>query len=92
MDGAFGWSDVGTWDEVYRLVMKDGKNNVLEGNVIALNTGNSLISALGGKIVGVVGVENLVVVDTEEALMICPRGQTNQVREIVDVLRRRHIG
>jgi len=92
VDGAFGWSDVGTWDEVYRLVMKDGKNNVLEGNVIALNTGNSLISALGGKIVGVVGVENLVVVDTEEALMICPRGQTNQVREIVDVLRRRHIG
>ena len=91
VDGSFGWSDVGTWDELYRMSMKDGKNNVIEGNVVTLNSSSCLVSGSSGRLVGVVGVDNLVVVDTENALMICKRGKAEQVRDLVDLLRRRHI-
>lgn len=91
IEAAFGWSDVGTWDELYRLAMKDGKNNVIEGNVVTLQTTNCLVNATTGRIISLVGVDNLVVVETENAVMICPRGQTHNVRDLVDLLRRRHI-
>lgn len=92
VDGSFGWSDVGTWDEIYRLSMKDGKNNVIEGNVVTLNTNSCFVSSQSGRLVGIVGVDNLVVVETDQALMICRRGKTGEVRDLVDLLRRRHIG
>jgi len=92
VDGTFGWSDVGTWDEIYRLSMKDGRNNVIEGNVVTLNANSCFVNGQSGRLIGIVGVENLVVVDTDQALMICQRGKTGQVRDLVDLLRRRHIG
>ena len=92
VDGAFGWSDVGTWDELYRMSMKDGRNNVIEGNVVTLNANSCFVSGASGRMIGIVGVDNLVVVDTESALMICRRGRTGEVRDLVDLLRRRHIG
>lgn len=91
VEGAFGWSDVGTWDELYRMSMKDGKNNVLEGNVLAVNTTNCLVSGSTGRLIGVVNADNLVVVETESSILICKRGQTEDVRDLVDQLRRRHI-
>jgi mannose-1-phosphate guanylyltransferase len=92
VDGQFGWSDVGTWDELYRLSMKDGRNNVVEGDVVTLQTNNSLVSGTSGRLVGVVGLDNIIVVDTEHALMICRRGKAEQVRDLIDLIRRRHIG
>ncbi len=92
VDGSFGWSDVGTWDEVYRLSMKDGRNNVIEGNVVTLQTNNCLVSGSSGRLIGVVGVDNLIVVETEHALMITRRGKAEQVRDLIDLIRRRHIG
>jgi mannose-1-phosphate guanylyltransferase len=92
VDGTFGWSDVGTWDELYRLSMKDGRNNVIEGNVVTLNSNSCLVYGTSARVIGVVGVDNLVVVETDSAVMICRRGQTEQVKDLVDLLRRRHIG
>jgi mannose-1-phosphate guanylyltransferase len=91
VQGSFGWSDVGTWDELYRLSMKDGKNNVIEGNVVALSATNCLISGSTGRLISVVDVDNLIVVETESSIMICKRGETEHVRDLVDTLRRRHI-
>jgi len=91
VEGAFGWSDVGTWDELYRMSMKDGKNNVLEGNVLAINTTNCLVSASTGRLIGLINADNLVVVETESSLLISKRGQTEDVRDFVDQLRRRNI-
>jgi mannose-1-phosphate guanylyltransferase len=89
VEGTFGWSDVGTWDELYRLSMKDGRNNVIEGNVVTMNTTNTLVSAAGGKMIGLVGIDNLIVVETESTIMICKRGEAEHVRDLVDLLRRR---
>ena len=90
VEGSFGWSDVGTWDEIYRLSMKDAKNNVIEGDVIALDTSNCLISS-SQKFIGVVGIEDLIVVDSENALVICKRGESQKVKELVDYMRRKQI-
>jgi len=92
VDGSFGWSDVGTWDELYRMSMKDGRNNVVEGNVVTLNANSCFVSGGSGRMIGIVGVDNLVVVDTDSALMICRRGKTGDVKDLIDLLRRRHIG
>lgn len=91
VEGSFGWSDVGTWDELYRLSMKDGKNNVIEGNVVAMATTNCLISGSTGRLISVLDVDNLIIVETESSIMICRRGETEHVRDLVDTLRRRHI-
>lgn len=91
IESSFGWSDVGTWDELYRLAMKDAKNNVIEGNVVTIGTTNSFVNATTGRIISLVGVDNLVVIETDAAILICPRGQTANVRDVVDLLRRRHI-
>ncbi len=90
VEGSFGWSDVGTWDEIYRLSMKDAKNNVIEGDVIAIDTSNCFISS-SQKFIGVVGIEDLIVVDSENALVICKRGESQKVKELVDFMRRKQI-
>lgn len=86
----FEWSDVGTWDELYRLSKKDSRKNVLEGDVFTVGTKNCFVSSYG-KVIGLVGVEDLVVVDSENVLLICKRGSTQNVTELVDLLRRKQI-
>lgn len=91
VEGAFGWSDLGTWDELYRMSLKDGKNNVIEGTVVAVHTSNSLVSATSGRLVGVIDMDNIIVVETEQSVLICRRGMAENVRDLVELLRRRQI-
>ncbi len=86
----FEWSDVGTWDEVYRLSKRDSRKNVLEGDVFTVRTKGCLVSSYG-KVIGLVGVEDLVVVDSDNMLLICKRGDTTAVTELVDMLRRKQV-
>lgn len=90
VEGTFGWSDVGSWDELYRLSMKDAKNNVIEGDVIAINTMNCFVSS-SEKLIGLVGVEDLIVIDSEHAIVICKRGEAQNVKQLVDYMRRKQI-
>jgi mannose-1-phosphate guanylyltransferase len=87
---SFEWSDVGTWDEVYRLSKKDSRKNVLEGDVFTVQTKGCLVSSYG-KVVGLIGLEDLVVIDSDNLLLICKRGETHRVSELVDLLRRKQI-
>ena len=87
---SFRWSDVGNWDEHFRLSMKDAKNNVIVGDVISINTTNSLIHSKG-KLIGVVGMKDIIVVDSDDAILICRRGHSDDTMEIVDFLRRKNI-
>lgn len=86
----FGWSDVGTWDEVHRLSKKDVKNNVLEGDVVAINVSNCLVST-SGRMVSMVGVNDLIVIDTNDVVLICQRGDSSSVKDVVDFLHRKNI-
>jgi mannose-1-phosphate guanylyltransferase len=86
----FGWSDVGSWDETYRLSRKDTNGNSIVGDVVSINTHRTFIRT-NEKLVATVGVEDLIIVDTPDALLICRRGDSQQVQEVVDYLRRKKI-
>lgn len=90
LQASFAWSDLGNWDEFYRLSMKDGRNNFIEGNVISVNTKNCLVSGKE-KLISIVGLQDIIVIDSEEALLICPRKQSEEVKEIVKTMRRKNI-
>lgn len=84
--GTFDWNDVGSWDEVWRLMPHDEHGNATRGNVALANTHNTCV--LGGKkLIAAVGVSNLIVVETEDALMICPLDRSQEVKELVDKLK-----
>ena len=86
----FGWSDVGSWDEAAKLLPADELGNASKGTVIALNSHNSFVDT-GGKTVALVGVEDLIVINTEDAILICRKGRTQDVKEVVDYLRRKQM-
>ncbi|KXK56529.1 MAG: Mannose-1-phosphate guanylyltransferase [Chlorobi bacterium OLB7] len=86
----FGWSDVGSWDETYRLSRKDNNGNSIVGDVITIDTSNSFIRT-AGKMIATVGIKDLIVIDTDDALLICHRGDSQRVQGVVDYLRRKKI-
>lgn len=87
---SFAWSDLGNWDELFRMTMKDARNNFIEGEVISLNSSNTFIST-ESRMVGVIGVDDLIVIDSPDALLICKRGQSEQVQELVEYMRKNQI-
>jgi mannose-1-phosphate guanylyltransferase len=90
IDSTFSWSDIGNWDEVFRLSMKDARNNALEGEVVSINNYNCLISS-SGKMIGVVGCKDLIIINEDDSLLICNRGHSDDVKEVVDFLKRKQI-
>jgi mannose-1-phosphate guanylyltransferase len=88
--GDFGWSDVGSWDEVVRLTPIDGEGNALRGTVIAKDSHRNYIDA-GNKVVATIGMEDIIVVVTDDAVLICKKGRSQDVKEVVDYLRRKQI-
>jgi mannose-1-phosphate guanylyltransferase len=83
----FEWNDVGSWEEVYQLSEKDSAGNALTGGHLLADTTNSLVYS-PDKPVALVGVHDLIVVNTEDALLICRRDQAQDVKKIVDELQR----
>ena len=88
--GNFGWSDVGSWDEVMRLSSKDDKGNSSKGKVFFHNTNNTYVNA-GEKFVATVNVDDVIVIVTDDAVLVCKKGQSQEVKEVVDYLRRKQL-
>jgi mannose-1-phosphate guanylyltransferase len=88
--GEFGWNDIGSWSEVHRASGKDERGNSITGMVIQRDTTNSLIYS-PDKLVATIGVDDLVIINTEDALLVCKRGRSQDVKEIADYLRRKQM-
>ena len=86
---AMGWSDLGSWDALWEMGEKDARGNVLAGNVVAEATGNCYLRSEAG-LVAAIGVEDLVVVATDDAVMVAPRDRTQEVKTLVARLRAEH--
>jgi mannose-1-phosphate guanylyltransferase len=86
--GNFVWSDLGSWDEVYRIKSKDKQGNVISGDSFIKDANNNLVMSSKG-FVSLVGVDDLIVINTKEGLLICKRGRSQEVKEIVDYLKRK---
>ncbi|MFQ5824212.1 MAG: mannose-1-phosphate guanylyltransferase [bacterium] len=90
LKGNFGWNDLGSWDEVYKLMPKDNQGNVLVGNHIMKNAKRCFIDS-PNKLVAVLGLDNLILIDTEDAILICDRHQAQEVKEIVEIAKRKKL-
>lgn len=84
--GSFSWSDVGSWEEVYQLSEKDDDGNAIIGKAYCQNTNDSFIYS-PKKFTAVVGVDNIIVINTEDALLICRRDKAQDVKNVVDYLK-----
>ncbi len=80
-----GWNDVGSWQAVHEISAQDENGNALQGKVIALDCKNSLIRA-EKRLVAAIGVEDICVIETADAVLISKSDQTQRVREVVDLL------
>ena len=80
------WSDLGSWESLYDISKKDASGNVLRGNVISQNTRNSLIFSTK-KLVTSIGLENMLIVETEDALLVCDLKKSQDVKKLVETLK-----
>ena len=81
------WGDIGTWAALTDVLPTDGEGNLLTGEVLALDAGRVTAYGGAGKLLALVGVEDLVVVDTEDALLICKKDEAQRVKEVLKRLR-----
>jgi len=86
LSGAFGWDDMGSWLAVSRIKKSNEFGNVVDGNVVTVETRNTIIQG-GGKLIASVGLENMIVVDTEDALLICDRDHTGEIKRVLENLK-----
>jgi len=84
--GNFPWSDVGSWEEVYHLTPKDNDGNAKVGNIFTEMTADSYIYS-PNKFASVIGVDNVIVINTDEALLVCRRDLSQEVKKVIDHLK-----
>lgn len=87
--GNFGWDDVGSWLAVGRLKKSDENGNVMDGNIIAKNCRNNIFQG-SSKLIAAAGVENMIVIDTEDVTLICDKECTTDIKKILDHLKNCH--
>lgn len=80
-----GWNDLGAWEAVWQVGKQDGSGNVTNGDTITESTSNTLINA-SHRLVSTVGVNNLVIIETADAVLVADRGMSQDVKKIVSQL------
>ena len=78
------WSDVGSWDAVWKLGLKDPDDNVIKGDVVALDTRNSLLRSDGGPLVAAIGLDNMAVIAVDDAVLIAPLSRMSDLKQLVE--------
>ena len=83
------WIDVGSWSNLYDIGKKDTSNNFIKGDVVSLETTNSYINA-SHHLVATIGIDNLIIVSTSDAILIASRDKSHEVKNIVEKLHLRN--
>jgi len=81
-----GWSDVGNWSSMREILPADADGNVVVGEHVGLDTRNTIVFG-GRRLIATIGLEDMIIVDTDDALLICPVDREQDVREMVRQLR-----
>ncbi|MBN1870605.1 MAG: mannose-1-phosphate guanylyltransferase [Candidatus Omnitrophica bacterium] len=84
-----GWSDLGSWESLTEILPKDQRGNILKGDIIAVDCRDTLVWT-GRKLIAAVGLEGMAVIDTPDALLVCPKERSQDVREVVNVLTKKN--
>ena len=83
-----GWSDIGSWSSLWSVAERDANGNRHEGDVISVDTKDSLVRASERRLVATIGVEDLVIVDTPDALLVCHRDRAEEIKQVLDEIAR----
>ena len=86
LPGTFGWDDVGSWLAVERIRKTNEYGNVISGNIITINSHNCIIEGTK-KLIAVVGLENLIIVDSEDATLICEKESAGDIKKVLENLK-----
>ncbi len=81
-----GWSDLGSWSSLWDISKKDANDNVIQGDVITQNTNNSFIRS-EDRLVTAVGIKNLIIIDTKDALLVAEKDKSEEVKALVETLK-----
>jgi mannose-1-phosphate guanylyltransferase/mannose-6-phosphate isomerase len=84
--GDFRWSDIGSWDALFEITPRDVEGNVVQGEVVTMDARNCIVHS-DGRLTTMIGVEDLVVVSTSDAVMVVPRARAQEVRELTAKLK-----
>jgi|AFSR01.1.fsa_nt_gi mannose-1-phosphate guanylyltransferase len=88
LEGHFGWSDAGSWDEISRHLAQE---RIMDESIVLNEAQNVFAIRPKGKSIAVVGIDDVIVIDTKDALLICKRGRSQEVKTVVDALKRRQL-
>ncbi|MCK5179993.1 MAG: mannose-1-phosphate guanylyltransferase, partial [Candidatus Omnitrophica bacterium] len=80
-----GWSDLGSWESLTAVLSKDKRGNILKGDVIAVDCRDTLVWG-GKKVIASIGLNDMVIIDTPDALLVCPKDRSQEVRDVVNIL------
>jgi mannose-1-phosphate guanylyltransferase len=84
----FGWVDLGSWQAVEEVIGKDRNNNIFKGNCVDLESQSSLVWGQK-RLVATAGLHNIVIVDTPDALLVCAKDKTQDVKKLVQLMQRK---
>jgi len=82
----FGWDDVGSWTALERINELDENGNVIRGNILNLDTKRCIIES-NGKLIATLGVEDLIIIDTEDVTLICAKDKAQEIKSLLRELR-----
>jgi mannose-1-phosphate guanylyltransferase len=86
--GDFGWNDIGSWAAMEQIWPKDKDNNFLDAKVVSIESSGNIIHSTR-KLVAVIGLEDIVIIETEDALLVCRKDRAPDVRRVVEELKKR---
>jgi mannose-1-phosphate guanylyltransferase len=86
IEGDFGWNDIGSWDALGAIFPPDEHGNIVKASYLGIETRNSIIYG-EKRLITTIGIEGLIIADTEDALLICAKDKAQEVKEIVKMLK-----
>ncbi|KDR94549.1 mannose-1-phosphate guanylyltransferase [Peptoclostridium litorale DSM 5388] len=85
--GDFGWNDVGSWDALGAIFDTDEKGNIIRADNVGIDTRNSIIYG-NSRLIATIGLDSMIVVETEDSILVCPKEKAQDVKQIVEHLKR----
>ena len=87
LEAVMNWGDIGSWAALTDVLPADEEGNLISGEALMLDAKNNIVYGPRGKLLALVGVEDLVVIDTEDVLLVCSRSQSQRVKEVLERLK-----
>lgn len=86
---SFGWDDVGSWLALERIISNDNHGNAIQGNVVSVDSKNMIIVG-DKKLIATVGLDDIIIVDTEDVLLVCSKNEAQNVKSVIEALRKQN--